>query len=81
MDIDKQWIQSCRTYGNSIDLVKDGFIMCDQTEKLSAGGLGIYTSSTSSEEEEFYWSLVISIEKRFGDDISDCWKKSVRLVR
>jgi hypothetical protein len=67
--------------GNSIDLAEDGFIMCDQTEKLSVGGLGIYISSTSSDEEEFYWSLVISANKRFGDDISDCWKKSVRLVR
>lgn len=67
--------------GNSIDLAEDGFIMCDQTEKLSVGGLGIYISSTSSEEEEFYWSLVISANKCFGDDISDCWKKSVRLVR
>ena len=67
--------------GNSIDLVEDGFIMCDQTEKLSVGGLGFYTSSTSSDEEEFYWSLVISADKCFGDDISDCWKKSVRLIR
>ena len=67
--------------GNSIDLVEDGFVICDQTEKLSVGGLGIYTSSTSSDEEEFYWSLVISANKHFGDDISDCWKKSVRLVK
>lgn len=67
--------------GNSIDLAEEGFVMCDQTEKLSVGGLGIYISSTSSDEEEFYWSLVISANKRFGDDVSDCWKTSVRLVR
>lgn len=67
--------------GNSINLVEDGFVMCNQTEKLSVGGIGIYTSSTSSNEEEFYWSLVISADKHFGNDISDCWKKSVRLVR
>ena len=67
--------------GQSIDLPKDGFTMCDQAERISVGSLGIYTSSTLSDESGFVWSLMISGNDKFGEATSDCWRKAVRLVK
>lgn len=67
--------------GESVDFSVDGFTMCDQADKQSVGSLGIYTSSTLSDDSDFIWSVVVGNDKKFGGDISDCWKKSVRLVR
>jgi hypothetical protein len=82
-----QWTITSRGYrvvgpnGNFIDLAEDGFTMCNQTEKISVGGIGIYASSTLSDDSGFNWSLMISGNEKFGEDVSGCWKKSVRLVR
>ena len=82
-----QWTITSRGYrvvglnGNFIDLAEDGFTMCNQTEKISVGGVGIYASSTLSDDAGFNWSLMISGNKKFGEGVSSCWKKSVRLVR